>query len=242
MASRLPTRSSLNLCPNPKVRVAATSTQTEDLGLEPESPSVVALRRFVLDLYADSILAATDVAELAWLLQEVQIPGFDNLAMHPRNLHNAARRVQAATGLQEYQASLQQIKVPVCEDNQRLVASRPVTLIHELLAEEFRRDPEGILASVSELRTKNWLDNELRLSAERVGDLAVPCGIFADAAAWRGKGAGTRDSVLSYFVSLVGLPRATRHTICTARNNICVDYLATAHAVAGARQMPSTTL
>ena len=70
----------------------------------------------------------------------------------------------------------------------------------------------------ADLQWPTWLENEVRLSAAE-DEVIIPYGHFLDAAAWKGKGAGTTDSVPAINVNLVGDPRKKRRTSFTIRKD-----------------------
>ena len=88
----------------------------------------------------------------------------------------------------------------------------------ELLATEFLREPEACLQIAGSLQYSSWTSHEVFLDCQKSGDICIPYGLFADGAAWRGKGTGTRGSLMNYFASIVGMPR--RRTITCMRKEI----------------------
>ena len=192
------------------------ATQTEADGY-PEN--MKQLRAFIVELYADGVLTANDVCRLSTLLVKVGLVDLEDLSAAKLGQRNCSRTLQRALGIQEYFASLHSLTLPLVSGDARCMERRPCPMVHEVLAEEFAKCSDVVLQQARQLQTSNWLDHPMRLAAEAAGDLPIPYGLFADAAAYKGKGAGTRDSVLAYYVSLVGPAQARRRTVFSVRKS-----------------------
>ena len=101
----------------------------------------------------------------------------------------------------------------------RNVSNFPAIMVQDALAELLEHDPDKALAAAKELRTTNWLSHPVRAEAIAAGDIPVPYGIFQDGTTWRGKGAGTRESVYCYYVSLAGSKKNHRRSVFIFRKD-----------------------
>jgi hypothetical protein len=214
--------------PPRRVRAQATQTDAEANGSSAEadgsSDSTQQLRDFIVELYADGVLTANDVCHMSTLLVKAGLSAFADLSAAKLGQRNCSRTVQRALGLQDYCASLHHLTLPLVCDDTRRMERRPCPMVHEVLAEEFAKCADVVMHQVQQLQTRNWLDHPMRLAAEAAGDLPIPYGLFVDAAAFKGKGAGTRDSVLAYYVSLIGptsTPARRRTVFSVRKSHLC---------------------
>ena len=189
--------------------------------------AVQKLRNFLCRKYCDGALPATMIAELAFLVPACGVQSLEDLAMDPESLSfakNASRKVQTAFSLQDAEVNqhhLVEVQLPCAgfESEERQISSFSTALLQDVLAEELELDAERIVAEAAALNTPNWLSNSVRAEALAAGDLPIPYSLFEDGAAWKGKGAGTRDCVQCYFVSFVGSKRNRRRAIMVMRKD-----------------------
>lgn len=142
------------------------------------------------------------------------------MALDPRtefHAKNSSRLVRALLGMPEIEQSFAVVSVPTVVDSARVVVEKAIALIPDLVAQEFMRCPELILARIKQIDCRNWTNHTVRKRAEREGHLPIPYGIFVDATPWKGKGAGSKDSTMSWFVNIAGETR--RRTIMTIRKD-----------------------
>jgi hypothetical protein len=194
-----------------------------------DSASLVAeeqLYSFIALRYAGGAWPATDVATIAYFLRRLGLNKFDGLGrLDPGTLSfnaNAAKTVNAAFQMSELKKELLHVPIPVGGQGRqagaRLVDMHPCSFLAQILVEEFLREgPANVIEAVSAIRTPNWLQHEQRLKCEADGDIAIPFGVFVDGAAWRGKGVGSRESVINYFTNLLGFKR--RRTVTVMRKD-----------------------
>lgn len=181
------------------------------------------LRLFVGMKYAAGSWPATDVCELAWRVSECGIKGLRSLAYNPHSEHfqkNASRVCRVAFKMSTIEAIQEKVQIPIIDEESaaRVWYDSPVASLGSLLADQFLRAPEALIQEASALGIQNWTGHAVKASAEAAGDWAIPFGMFVDAAAWKGKGAGTRDSLICWYVNLIG--RSTRRTVFTLRKDI----------------------
>lgn len=190
----------------PKIKIAyprASSSSEEQV-----SKPILALRSYLVERYATGDLYGTDVAELAWHLTQCNLP-FADLATNPNEpsfAANASRKVQKCLGFGAVQESFSRLQVPASclETGTRVWKEFQCLSIAEALSQEFISRPEQIINSLSCFDSENWRENRHRQAGEVGGDINIPCGIFIDGAAWAGKGAGTRESVVAMYVNILG--------------------------------------
>lgn len=204
--TKLVTKKSRTSSP-PAASASSTSKATahsEQLCSQP----VLALRSYIVERYATGDLYGTDVAELAWHLTQCDLP-FDDLALNPNEpsfAANANRKVQRSLGFGSIQEEFSTIQLPTSclESGTRVWKDLECFSVAEALSQEFKSRPEQIIETLSCFNTQNWQENRHRQAGEAEGDINVPCGIFIDGAAWAGKGAGTRESVVAMYVNILG--------------------------------------
>lgn len=171
--------------------------------------AVLNLRAHLVSKYALGRMYATEVAELAFLIMQLGVPGFEDLAINPSNksfVNNACKRIRKAFDLRAIEDSFCDVLVPMSsEEGQRVWKASPALPLQMLLMEELSAAPDLVLEAVSELDTENWKNNSVRRDSDK-DDLIIPYGIFIDGAPYKGKGAGTRASIQTYFVNLLGMP------------------------------------
>ena len=122
-------------------------------------------------------------------------------ASRERNRHTS-EAVLRFFGIPELESALWFFKGPV-QGGDRIMGELAIVWLPTLLLDEFSLSPDEILLDVSNLQTPNWLTHPGRIQAEHLGFLAVPFGIFVDGAAFAGKGAGTRQSLVGYYCNIV---------------------------------------
>ena len=105
----------------------------------------------MIELYADGVLAATDLSHLSFLLGRCGVDGFDDLACAPSDdkRRHHARTVKRALGMDIYQQSLRTCPLPVSVNDVRVVERRPCQLVHRVLTEEFLKCPTEFLDHAS---------------------------------------------------------------------------------------------
>ena len=192
----------------PKSKKNKTTSSTKSKKALAVSPDAIkALQAYLVRRYASGDLYATDVAELAWHLVQCQLP-FKDLAVNPSEpsfAHNSSRKVQAALGFKAIQNDFSILKIPVCnlENGTRFWKDVHCFSVAEVLGQEFMSRPEEMISISKSFQTENWASNPYREAGENEGDICIPCGVFIDGAAWAGKGAGTRDSVLATYLNVL---------------------------------------
>lgn len=201
----------------------ASPRKPSPAGIDPASfdNAVAALRLHLGCKYATGEIQATDIAHLAYLLCNCGLPLAD-LAVNPDTASfsaNCSRKIRAAFKMQDLEQQLLHEDVPCVEGRRRVVVPQPFRLLPQMLAAEFQRDPKATLGAAAALAgIPNWEANAVKQECDRLGQICIPWGLFADAATWRGKGPGTKDSVMNYFMNIPGLPR--RRTITCIRKEL----------------------
>lgn len=200
---------------------AKEGARQEDDMRECKAAAVRDLRRFLLSRFATGAMPATDVCEFAYMFGLAGLEGFEDLELDPSLTSfakNANKKIRRVSGLDSFESGLFGAPVPLCvAGDKRLVVRCPMAMIASVLAEEFALNAAAVIEASSNLQTSNWLSNTIRLDCVAKGQICVPYGLFADGAAWKGKGAGTRDSVLAFYVNILSL--TNRRTICTLRKD-----------------------
>ena len=177
-------------------------------------------RYFLASKFAEGTFASTDITEICWHLVQCGLSMFEDLALSPESEHhakNSPRLVRKRLCLAKIESSFAMVSVPININSARTFCEKAIALIPDLLAEEFMRSPQLVLDSISKINTLSWETHAVRRRAEQDGHLAVPYGIFVDATPWKGKGAGNKDSTLSWFVNIAGANR--RRTVLTIRKD-----------------------
>ena len=95
------------------------------------------------------------------------------------------------------------VALPQNQWDHRDIIDAWIAPVADVLGQEFEKHAGTIVAQQEQLSIKNWQDHELRQKAVRDGALPIAIGLFADKAAWKGRGAGTRDSTVNYFVNIL---------------------------------------
>jgi hypothetical protein len=166
------------------------------------------LRVFLASKYVIGSFPATDVCEMAYLLHAAGVSGFTDMMIDPadrKNLRkNASRKIRAALQLDQVEDSLCRVVLPSVEADARILRQHPCRMVHEVLKEEFAKAPERILEQIAGLSSKNWSTHLVNKAGLANDDIVIPYGLFCDAAAWKGKGVGTRDSLVCYYVNIIG--------------------------------------
>ncbi len=96
----------------------------------------------------------------------------------------------------------------------------PSSPLYEALAAEFARIPTQWRAYAASLDTDNWKKHALRQELESSAVDVLPYGLFEDAATYKGKGAGTRDSLECCYINALG-QRARRAICCLPKSRFC---------------------
>ena len=165
------------------------------------------LRAFLSLKFAGGEYPASDIVKLSYYMSEAGIPEMSDLAMNPADSENlrkhAARKVSCVTGMDVIENRFLKVLVPMANAHQggRVRKEMRANLLADVLMQEFQRAPEEIIEFAASLRIPNWLEHSIRQA--HPNDLCLPYGLFVDAAAWKGKGAGTRDSVLAWFCNVL---------------------------------------
>ena len=108
--------------------------------------------------------------------------------------------------------------VPCTSRDQRVQVAHPFRPLSNLLFAEFLKCPEQHIRDAEALDTKNWLESAVRLDALEKDDICIPYGMFVDAATWKGRVPGTRDSAVNYMASFLGT--CSRHTCTTISKHL----------------------
>ena len=213
-------RSNLRRIP-PRKRDAAQAGSAPDLGDvtghdDDDNPpadtdrAALILRTLLLSKFALGLMSAKDVAELSYWIHQCGVVGFQDLGKRDPALasfsSNAAKSVSTVMKLPEIDASFYYFTAPVNDNGARVHKLLPMHPLHELMAFEFCNFPDECIEAQG-LDTENWRANALRTEAAGLGQVAVPVGHFIDAAAWKGKGAGTADSILCFYFNVLGRDR-----------------------------------
>ncbi len=180
------------------------------------------LRDYIVIKYADGVLPATQVCELSRLITACGICGLEDLAvLDPASQtfeKNASALVIRVFGIKDIEAGLAKVPLPMhAGDGVRGIVNCSMVSLEDALVSEFPEDPDLMVQMAVELDTVNWKEHEVRRQAEADGHVCIPYGLFIDGAAWRGKGAGTRSSVLSWYTNIIGVEQ--RRTICVLRKD-----------------------
>ena len=165
------------------------------------------LSQFIRRKYAIGDFFATDVTELCHHLQNCGLQSFASMAINPASRSftaNSSRKVREQYGLNDVSLELTRISVPSlhAESGARHHQDILAWSFADLLSKEFTSRPREIVES--KFTNYNWENHPDRIAGEAAGDICVPVGLFADGAAWKGKGAGTRESVLCFYVNILG--------------------------------------
>ena len=115
------------------------------------------------------------------------------------------------------EANLTTVALPQNQWDHRDIIDAWIAPVADVLGQEFEKHAGTIVAQQEQLSIKNWQDHELRQKAVRDGALPIAIGLFADKAAWKGRGAGTRDSTVNYFVNI--LCQLNRRCLFTFRSD-----------------------
>jgi hypothetical protein len=178
------------------------------------------LRKFIVMNYASGTIHATVVAELAWLLGQCGLDGFTDIAYDPDSewfTANASRKVLIALNVRKIQDQMLMVTVPISQHNRRIHEELAIANLATVLSQESSRHPDLIMESIARIDCPNWVNHSLRIKAEANGHVAVPWGLFEDATPWKGKGAGQKDSALSWVVNIAG--QSQRRTIFSLRKD-----------------------
>lgn len=173
-------------------------------------------------------MAATDICVLAYFLSKCGLDKFTQLALCPEGWErernsNASKLCSTFYGLPRLETELLHIPLPVVSKlagEQRRLEPKPIEWLPSLLFEEFCLNPDDILRSTRDLQIPNWIQNPARLEAVRLGYVPVPYGLFVDGAAFAGKGAGTRQSLIAYYTNIIG-QRRRRTLFLIRKDSLC---------------------
>lgn len=184
--------------------------------------NVAQLRAFLCSKYALGRIYATEVAELSFLITKLGVPGLSDLSINPDTksfVKNAGRKIRAAFKMDDIEHTFCKVQIPMSsEDGLRVHRASPALSIQDVLFEELLAAPDMVLEAASQMTTNNWQNNAVRKACEK--DLCVPYGLFIDGAPYKGKGAGTRASLQSYYVNILGM--STRRIIgCLQKDDLC---------------------
>lgn len=208
----------LKMCASPPKHVIARAKPACDN----EAAALAMLRAFLMKKFADG-LPATDICELCTLIQNCGIQGLGDLAwdhiLNPALKKNASRSVSRASGVDVIERNLYYAKIPIAGDAGREFAPIPFNLLQDIFVEELQYHGEDLLKSRN-LQSKNWTENKLRLKAVAEGHIPLPYGVFVDGAPWKGKGTGTKDSIITYQVN-VGLAVQRRTWFSIRKDFLC---------------------
>ena len=78
----------------------------------------------------------------------------------------------------------------------RSIEELPFLFLQDVLSNTFLAAPAATVQFALDLQTESWLTHPLRAQCTD-DEICIPYGLFFDAAAWKGKGVGTRDSIES---------------------------------------------
>ena len=208
-------------CKTPEKNSRRAAESDESLASS-QTEAVENLRRVLSLKYLRSRWPATDVSELSYLIGQCGVPGLDMFALDPLQpsfTANASRKVVLSLGLKRLEEKLCSISVPLASsEGERQWTPLPVNLLHEVLVAEFLSAPTSHIAAALDLNVPNWERHPERIRIEAQGGIAIPWGLFIDGAAWRGKGAGHRDSVINVVTNVIG--SKSRRTLLTIRKEL----------------------
>ena len=212
----LPPRAKARPAPAPARRLKRSAPQSARSSGKPAIANAVNnveegqanLLRYICSKYALGEYHATDVAALSHYLTRCNLPVFRPFALNPEApdfVYHASRKVQETLQINRIEKEFTRFQAPMChpESCERAFEDVVCWSFADVLSQEFASRPDEIIAA-SSLTTKNWADNPHRQAGEAAGDFCVGFGLFIDGAAWKGKGAGTRESVLAYYVNILG--------------------------------------
>ena len=181
------------------------------------------LRYLILGKYSAGLWEATDVAAVAYWVNECGVPGFADLAYDPKSAwfsKNASRKVSEASGLKAFEAQCYMADIPMCVDGRRCMTPMPFNLIHELLPQSYIQDPSPWLLLAQNLKTHNWREHPLRKEFAGTETQVFPFGAFLDKACYKGQGSSRPDSVIAMFINNIG--RRRRHPVWALQSdNFC---------------------
>ena len=171
------------------------------------------------------------MAAIAYWAHSAGIPHLDDLAAcpdEPSFSKNASRKVSSSSGLDKITENLYWADVPMAtDDGVRVMAPLPFCPFYEELCDEFQKSPTNIRNFASNLQTPNWSEHRLRKEVASEGVDVIGFGIFQDSATFRGKGAGTVDSLEVTYINIMG--QRTRRTIASMPKAGCAGNRAIVH-------------
>jgi hypothetical protein len=191
-----------------------------------EEPAVIPnqaeqeLMNYLGSSFVKGNMYASDICKLSFFIARCGHPTFDSLAVDPDSHNpsqNASRKCVAAFGVSTTERDLLHVAAPVCSypSGERSVELLPINWLQTVLIEEFQRNPDAIVAGLADLDgIPNWRNNKARQAAVAKNMLPIPYGLFVDAAAFAGKGAGTRQSLVAYYVNLISQARRRCIFLC----------------------------
>ena len=190
----------------PSGRPPAKEHFADEPAAEVDDSATAALRQYIVQKYALGNWYATDVAELCHYLTNCGLP-FKAWSLNPTGLNfaaNASRKVRASFRMDDVEKTFTSIQLPQChtESGERVFEDIQCLIFADILSQEFKARPQEILAQ--QFSSSTWASHPDRLAGEAAGDICIAFGLFIDGAAWKGKGAGTRESVLATYVNVLG--------------------------------------
>jgi hypothetical protein len=207
----------------PRARTPKTVKHDDavDEAVDEATASAEMAKKYLCGKYVTGQLQATEVAALSWHLAHAGLDCFAELMLDPLDpafTKHASRKVRKALRMDEIERSFSCVETPTSESDERLIKDLPMVPIADALTQEFCKRSSTIIQQTKELGIANWLDNTVRLEALDRGYLPVPYGMFVDGAPWKGKGPGTNDAVVNYFVSFLG-DRHVRRVVFSIRKD-----------------------
>ena len=173
------------------------------------------LRYFLLSKFASGLFHATDVAAISHWASLAGVDAVADLACSPDELHfvvNAPRKVGKVSGVAALKSGLYWADVPMSNDSgQRVWTTMPFYPIHEAMISSFERSPDTCKNFADSLDTANWKNHQMRQEMQPLGVTVIPFGMFEDAAPYKGKGTGSKDSMQAGYANLLGFRE--RHAI-----------------------------
>jgi len=185
-----------------------SSGEDEETGNNEKIYAARVLRNLLLSKFASGLLPATDVCAICYWVNKMQIEGFGDLALNPSSMSfsaNAGRKLARTTELVAMQRSQYLVKVPASVDGKRVWTDVSMNLIHELAATAYERRGQRMVEVAQGLTVAKYQQHPVVLENAQHGAPVLPYGHFVDGAQYKGKGVGTVDSVIVYYINYFGL-------------------------------------
>ena len=188
---------------------SASQSAAAQQGEEDRLAAQKQLRLCLISTFLKGDMPATELGRICWHLSQCGLTGFKDLALDPSNQFfdvNMPRKVARTLGLKSLESQFLKVELPMStKAGARVFTDCPVADLVDILSAEFLEAPEDVVKFNTDLlaSNKNWREHDVRMQCGP-GEIAVSFGLFIDGAAWRGKGAGSKDSLVCVYVNLIG--------------------------------------